>query len=129
MAKRTKTDRQTAWEERQREREAGWRRHLATWRAGSTTQASYCRRHGLAPADFSWWKYELARRDGREATGQIKPGFQAQPRFVPIQLKTGQESPVCELQLRNGRRLRIENGVDVRWVAELAAALECEVPC
>jgi len=35
----------------------------------------------------------------------------------------------CALELRDGRRLQIEDGTDPRWVAALAAALEGGAPC
>jgi hypothetical protein len=65
MVKRTGAYSQTAWEVRQQEREAKWRGHLSSWQSSGLSQAEYCRRKNLTPADFSWWKHELARRNWR----------------------------------------------------------------
>lgn len=109
-------------------REARWRKHLGTWRASGVSQAAYCRQHGLAPADFSWWKHELVRRDNRAAK-RSQRGIEARPQFVPLSIAAGQTRSECELLLRNGRRLQIGSGAEPRWVAELAAALESGAPC
>lgn len=111
---------QTAWEQRQRERETRWRAHVKAWRASGGSQAEYCRRQGLTPAYFSWWKHELARRDERTA-------------FVPVVLKPEaictDEPSHCQVILKNGRRLNIGPGVSAQRVAELATALENLPPC
>lgn len=117
---------QAAWERRQRDREARWRAHVKAWRVGGGSQAEYCGRHGLAPADFSWWKHELARRDGRAAVSE-------RPAFVPLVLKPDavctDESSHCQAILKNGRRLNIGPGVSAQRVAELATVLERLPPC
>jgi hypothetical protein len=118
---------QAAWEVRQREREERWRRHVAAWRVRGTTQAEYCREHGLTAADFSWWKHELARRDG--VAEQKRPPRAAAP-FVPVQVVArNAESLVCEVVLRNGRRLRIGTECELEWIAKVATALEAAGPC
>jgi hypothetical protein len=130
MAKRARVNPQTEWEARQRERETRWRRHVDAWRASGTSQAAYCRKQGLTPAQFSWWKHELARRAGQcgSAEGDAQGGTEP-PRFVPLRVTAERMPDGCELELRDGRRLRIGSGVDPRWVVELAAALERNAPC
>jgi hypothetical protein len=125
MGKRMKG--QAAWEVRQQEREQLWRQHLAAWRQRGTTQAEYCRAHGLAPADFSWWKHELARRDA--VVGRCSTPCAPAP-FVPVQVVArNAESPVCEVVLRNGRLLRIGTECEPEWIAKVATALEAVGPC
>jgi len=118
---------QAAWEERQREREACWRAHVKAWQVRGGTQAAYCRDHGLAPADFSWWKHELARRDGQRTSAAERPAF------VPVVLQPAavcaDESTFCQAILKNGRRLNIGPDVAAARVAELASALENLPPC
>ena len=140
MAKSGVGERQAAWEQRQQEREARWRGHLRAWQRGGGSQAEYCRRHGLLPADFSYWKHELARRDRRNGESAGKAELlgagaltQAKAPFVPVMLKPekmlgGAAEYDCELVLANGRRLRIGPAVTVERVIELAAALE-SLPC
>ena len=103
------------------ERERRWQGHVSAWRQSGSNQAEYCRRHGLAPADFSWWKHALARR------GLTAPPA---PQFVPVPVITrSSEATGCEVVLRNGRRLRLGQEIDPGWVAKLAAALEASAPC
>jgi hypothetical protein len=129
MAKQKMAGPQTAWETRLRECETRWRRHVEAWRACGTSQAAYCRQQKLTQAQFSWWKYELARRTKQSVTERGPQGGTERPPFVPLALiKEGTASTV-ELELRDGRRLRIGSGVAIRWVVELAAALERNAPC
>ena len=123
MANGTNWTRQTAWAARQGAREKNWRRHLAAWQGNGLSQAEYCRRNDLAPADFSYWKHELARRDGR---AQPRPG----PTFVPIKLEAdGAGIFGCEVVLKNGRRLRLGARISAQRAGELAAALEHTPSC
>ena len=132
------SERQVAWKQQQREREARWREHLGAWRSSRLSQAEYCRQHSLAPGDFSWWKREVARRDRRRAAGPGRAPAAGAPQFVPLTMTLdplahgrvpGAQAAVCEVLLGNGRRVRIGCGAPVQWVADLAAALERPVPC
>jgi len=126
MAKSVVGEQQVAWEQRQGEREVCWRAHMQAWRDGGGSQAEYCRRQGLAPADFSWWKHELARRDRHQTPLE-------RPAFVPVVLKPeatcANGSGHCQAILKNGRRLNIGPGVSAQRVVELVAALENLPPC
>ena len=66
--------RQAARARERAERERRWREHLAAWQRSGLNQAEYCRRRVLKPADFSWWKQELARRDQRGLAGRARIG-------------------------------------------------------
>lgn len=117
-----------------RAREEGWCKHLKAWRGSGLSQAEYCRRSGMAAADFSWWKFELARRDQARRPKQAKTAG-----FVPVRLPVaamgsgvvlrGQPEGDCEVLLRNGPCLRIGGGVSIRRAVELAVALESGLPC
>ena len=107
--------------------QARWR--VGAWRQSGLSQAAYCRQHRLGPADFSWGKHELVRRDGLSAASPAQPSSERHPQFVPLQITAAHTRGACALELRNGRRLQIENGTDPRWVADLAAALEGGAPC
>ncbi len=121
---------QTEWEARQREREQRWRKHLEAWQRSAWSQAAYCRRHGLTPADFSWWKHELARRD--QAAQSAPATTAACTPFVPVAITADSATlpdMVCEVVLRNGRRLRVGRDCPPDWLAAAATALETPRPC
>ena len=122
-------EKQRVWEVRRREREVRWQKHVTGWRQSGMSQAEYCRQQGLAPADMSWWKHELARRDNRRSADKRAKSVEIKPSFVPLQITHGPVRSECELTLSNGRCLRIGSGTDLRWVDELVAALEHSAPC
>ncbi len=108
-------------------REAFWRQHLERWRTQGSSQRDYCRQHGLGQGSFSRWKYELARR---EETTRRSPDQQVSPPFIPLQFVARSESPsICEVVLRNGRRLRLGAACEPDWIAQVAKALEDRLPC
>jgi hypothetical protein len=110
-----------------RDREQRWRGHLKAWGRSGWSQAEYCRRRGLAAADFSWWKGELARRD---AESRRKAEEVSTARFVPVQVIAGNGgNAACEVILRNGRRMRVQAACEPVWIAQLATALEAVSPC
>lgn len=121
---------QTKWEARQREREQRWRKHLAAWKQSALSQAAYCRRRGLPPVAFSWWKHELTRRDQAvrpAAAAQTEPPAAS---FVPITISAEHVADViCEVVLRNGRRLRVGRDCPPDWLAAAATALEAARSC
>lgn len=115
-------------EEAYRDREQRWRQHLGAWRREGGSQAAYCRKAGLEPADFSWWKHELSRRDGKARRAVKKrPVKEA---FVPVQIvaREGVEM-ICEVLLRNGQRLRVGAACEPAWIGEVARVLEEVKPC
>jgi hypothetical protein len=114
-----------AWLVRQQQRERKWRGHLSRWRGSGLSQAAYCRQQGLAPADFSWWKYELARRDGKldAATKNLQP-IERRESFVPIRLTPSIAEPFAfEVVLNSGETLRIRSGFDADTLKRLIATL------
>jgi hypothetical protein len=118
-------------------RRALWRERLEAWSASGLSQAEFCRRRGLKPVDFSWWKrtlwhgekhYENAARSGlriEDATHHAQP--LNSPLFIPVEL-TSPSAPCVEIVLSNRRVIRSGLDCDVSALARLAAALE-SVPC
>jgi len=126
--KRDESEGKATGEEAYREREQRWRQHLRAWRKEGGSQAAYCRKAGLEPADFSWWKHELARRDGKARRAAKKRVGKAA--FVPVQIVAREEQGlVCEVLLRNGRRLRLGAACEPAWIGEVARVLEGVAPC
>ena len=129
MLKQVESEQQAGWEVRRKKSEARWRKRVEAWSASALSQAEYCRRNGLAASDFSWWKHELARRDGRGPVVRTRKGIEDPSQFIPLQFSKVQAQGECELLLKSGRCLKIGSGTDPRWVAELVSALEGGVPC
>jgi hypothetical protein len=49
-------------------RERSWRRTIAEQARSGLSIAEFCRRRGLKPWTFRWWRRELARRDHQAAS-------------------------------------------------------------
>ena len=105
-------------------RRAQWRARVEAWEASGLSQAEFCRRQGLKPADFSWRKRELAL--GKEKCQSRVPSVQRAtnaPLFVPVTVKALSPAWV-EIELSNRRVIRGSLDCDPRALARLASALE-----
>ena len=114
--------RESGWKERKEQREARWQQHMAAWKQSGVKQAAYCRRQDLKPADFSWWKRELVRRGNKRREPEAA-------HFVPVQMINRVDEAAYEVELSNGRRLRIGRSIEPEQAAKMAAALEAVGPC
>lgn len=104
-------------------REGFWRKLVAEQRRSGLSQAEFCRRRGLVPGTFAWWKRELKRRDGGHSRA-------AKSGFVPVRVierrLTGARTCSFDVELRNGRRIRVPNPFDPESLRRLLAVLELE---
>lgn len=134
MAKKSqvKVGRQSSRED-QRLQEEQWRGLLREQSRSGMTQREFCRRQSIPEHRFSWWKREIAIRDGRRS-GQVKAGREKKaPRrsIVPVRItKKGTlasqfgEEPSFEIVLPGGRVLRVPHRFDDEALARLLRLLE-----
>ena len=135
------------WKRGSGERETYWRRVLADWPGSGLSKVAFCRKQGLSPSAFHWWKGELVRRDAARrscSSGTSSPKAQetqARPAFVAVRLAegstTGAAVPLTgnggvegavEVVLGNGRRVRVGSGFDAEVLVQVVGVLE-ELPC
>lgn len=119
-------DPETARVVRRQDREQQWRNRVAAWQASGQTQAAYCREQKWAPADLSWWKHELARRDQALKTENApapKPK-KARRAFIPVRISPSPAREGFELVLRGGQTLRMGASFDETGLRRLLAVLE-----
>ena len=131
------------WKRGSGEREAHWRQALADWSGSGLSKVAFCRKRGLSPSAFHWWKGELSRRDAakgsrgvgassgasREATE--RPAFVAvhvaegavDGAAVPLQA-SGRGEGAVEVVLANGRRVRVNSGFDEKVLTGVVRVLE-----
>ena len=107
-------------------REPHWRERVAAWRASGLTQAAFCREHGLAPAELSWWKHELARRDQAFKTESSPTPKRTTTRraFIPVRISPSPAREGFELVLRGGQTIRMGASFDETSLRRLLAVLE-----
>ncbi len=120
---------------RSQSREAYWRKVLDEWSHSGLTQAAFCRKRAISVYCLRWWKRELPRRRPVSATvkGQRKQASSkqrseepSQPAFLPVRIAPA--SVLLEIELTNGRMIRVPSGCDPEAIGKLAFVLE-PTPC
>ncbi len=99
------------------QQQAIWRERVGEWARSGQSVTAFCRRRHLATWSLYLWRKRLKATRAQQAD-------QA-PSFVEINLPPV-DTPAwaCELELKNGRKLRFQGGVPAQQLAELATALE-----
>lgn len=119
MAKSKKSSRR----KRRSSRAEHWRGVIEEWTDSGLSQSEFCRQRDLSLPSFSWWKWELSRRD-RESE---------RPRFLPVRVvgSAGSIEPVpwrgsgdFEVTLQQGYRIRVPEHFDPEALRRLIRSLE-----
>ena len=93
-----------------------WERACAEVERGAKV-ADVARRIGVRAGTLSWWLWKLRREVPKERRGK-------RPSFLPVVIAQRVRSGPAVVELEaNGVRLRVEAGTDVRYVADLLAAI------
>ena len=93
------------------------RRLVSRWRASDEAQASFARRHGVAPWTFWYWCRKLS-SERPAGTGRAP----AAP-FVPVRVTPDAEAGVVEVVLAAGDRIRVSAGTSAELVRAVVTAL------
>src|SRR5258706_7947825 len=90
--------------------------------SGPRLTSAPARRHGLSPSQLFTWRRRA--RDGKLAADDSGPVFApaiiASERMTPADLRAG----LMEIELRGGRRVRVDAAVDVSALKRVIDALE-----
>jgi len=87
-----------------------WQRHVRSCIESGSTQAAYCRQHGLVTHQFGYWFRKL---NGKfDAT------------WLPVVIEQPVTSASINLSLRGDRVLQIESGFDERLLKQIIVAVE-----
>jgi hypothetical protein len=125
--------------ERDRRREAYWRRTVGEQQGSGLTIRGFCHRRRLRESAFHFWRRELERRDAEQEQRQGPRKARTLrsrrtpriPTFVPVRLSEP-IPPVAsgriEIQLSGGRRVHLVAPVDRQALTEVLAVLEGR-PC
>ena len=122
--------------DRDRRREAYWRRIVREQRGSGRSVRDFCRKSKLRESAFHFWRRELKRRDAEQERrqGPRKTRTLASrrtPAFVPVRLAEDTQ-PVArgriEIELSGGRRVHLVAPVDRQALMEVLAVLEGR-PC
>jgi hypothetical protein len=137
------------WKRGSGEREAHWRQVVADWSGSGLSKVAFCRKQGLSPSAFHWWRGELARRDATKSVHSVRPcsakelgrETKAKPAFVAVRVAEGASGGSAEREredggieggvevvLGSGRRVRVSSGFDTEVLARVVGVLE-GLPC
>jgi hypothetical protein len=103
------------------------------WRDSGLTCAEFAAELGINPRTLTYWKWVL----GKEARGEKQAAPKRRPLPPPrlrpakeiaaaglVELQVASSDSRIELELRNGRRVRIPAGFDARGLSQLLDLLE-----
>jgi hypothetical protein len=133
------------WHVRDDHKESFWRRHLEKWSTSGLSKRGYCRENDLAYSSFMAWRREIELRDREQVppanvVAHLSKSVEKTANlFVPIRLvpeqvqeKKQEEAPVkstadqqqIEIALPSGAVIKLHDGCDARFVANLLSALK-----
>ena len=120
--------------------EREWRARLKRQRSSGLTIKAFCEQEGVPAGRFSWWRRELARRDGqsgaprrsrtaqrqgRPSTRQASSRTSKPPRFVPVEVRTADRPGApLEIVLADPPRIAVTAGFDPQLLGDVLRVLE-----
>jgi len=103
------------------DRRAFWYEHVTAWRTGDTSQAAYCRHHGLSPMTFSQWKRRFEHEQVASAVSEGTAGA------TLVEVQMGDEpAPVASgitVELSGDVRLQLGADFEATALKRAVAAL------
>lgn len=114
--------------ERDRRREARWRRIVGEHKRSRLTIREFCRRGKLKESAFYFWRRELQRRQAKQE--QRGPADAPTPAFVPVRVErhSAAAGGHIVIELSSGHRVHVTAPVERQALADVLAILESR-PC
>src|SRR5271167_3959805 len=104
------------------EKQRYWQRTIGDAARSGMSIREFCRQRRVKESQFYWWQRKL--KAGRRQE-RSKPGAQDQAASFALVSEVGMDMPAgLELVLRDGRRLRISQGVQEDTLRAVLAAME-----
>ena len=104
-----------------------WNRLIAEYESSGLSHKDFIAKHDIAMGTFQFWLYRV-RKSRKIRTSESESD--SRPRFLPIEVvaspavtRAGGDVEFIELGLRSGTTVRFSVGTNVRYLAELFAAL------
>jgi hypothetical protein len=103
------------------EKQRYWQRTIGDAARSGLSIREFCRQHRLKECQFYWWQRKL--KAGHQERN--KPGVRRRAASFALVSEDGVDMPAgLELVLRDGRRLRISQGVQEETLRAVLAAME-----
>mgnify|MGYP001192830987 CR=1 FL=1 len=103
-------------------RRAAWSRRVAQWRRSGLSAREFARRRGLNAGTLSHWAWRLG-REGQEQGQRGRGDAGRRPALIEV-IRTDESSEHFEVELGNGRRVRVPFGFDAATLERLVAVLD-----
>ena len=107
-----------------------WTEWVTKWQGSGSSQAAFCREHGLNGNTFNYWKLRVLKQ--RPSTKRFRRVVKAAPvakrgeiKFTPVRVVS---VPACayEVSLRSGHTIRIASDFDEASLRRLLGVLESD---
>lgn len=102
------------------EKQRQWQRTIAEAARSGLSVREFCRRHRLPESRFYWWHRKLKTHPDWKKLNANRGGA----RFALVSEEGASQPAGLELVLRDGRRLRISQGVEEQTLRSVLSALE-----
>ncbi len=112
-----------------------WRRQVQRQQQSQMTVADFCRRYGIVPVTFYYWKRRIQDNVAAPATSVPMPQRQAQPHtrgvppsgaaFVPVSIVDASGDGLLEIELGNACTVRLKGTVDPKLLRVAIRAAGC----
>ncbi|HVW25733.1 MAG TPA: IS66 family insertion sequence element accessory protein TnpB [Polyangiaceae bacterium] len=101
-----------------------WQKRVERWRESGLSADQFAAELGINAGTLRFWQYKLgkATRMGASAEGGTRKATATGPTFVEV--RSANPDARFELELGNGRRIRVPVGFDPRALEQLLAVLE-----
>lgn len=101
-----------------------WRSRIEQWRGSGLTAEKFAAELGINAGTLKFWAYKLNKAK-REASGQVASSKTRRSAAASsfVEVRTASES-CFEIELENGRRLRVPNGFEAEALERLLGLLE-----
>lgn len=103
------------------EKQRHWQRTIAEAARSGLSVREFCRQHRLPEYRFYWWRRKLRATHPDRKTVNSNGGRAS---FALVSEEGGSQPAGLELVLRDGRRLRISQGVEEQTLRSVLSALE-----
>ena len=103
-----------------------WQKRIERWRDSGLTADQFAAELGINAGSLRFWSYKLNKAK-REVTGQVVPPKKKRATSLSssfVEVRTAASDSAFELELGNGRRLRVPSGFDADALERLLGLLE-----
>jgi len=101
-----------------------WQKRVERWRESGLTAAQFATELGINAGTLKFWKYKLNKAKRSEGNAPVLSARKKSTAPAFVEVRAGGRDAGFELELSNGRRLRVPQGFDPKALERLLAVLD-----